>query len=300
VAERVEYWLTGSALEELLLHFELARRHSPEHYRALVKLRPPAFLKVIRSNAFPRTQITRRLSGGRSLYYGPFRTRTAAEQFQSQFLDLFQVRRCEEDLVPNPHHPGCIYGEMGMCLRPCQQVVGVDEYRSEVGRLVEFLHTDGRSLLGTMTAARDRLSQELNFEDAARQHKRLEKVQQVLKLRDELVRETGRVNGVAVTASVASGAVNLWFFLAGAWQDARNFVVEAVDGASVSLDQRLREIVASLSPAPLTTVEREDHMALLARWYYSSWRQGEWLPFDTLEAVPYRRLVRAISRVAAS
>jgi ABC-type lipoprotein release transport system permease subunit len=52
-------------------------------------------------------------------------------QFQSQFLDLFQMRRCEENLAPSPSHPGCVYGEMNMCLRPCQQAVTPEEYASE-------------------------------------------------------------------------------------------------------------------------------------------------------------------------
>jgi hypothetical protein len=45
---------------------------------------------------------------------------------------------------------------------------------------------------------------------------------------------------------------------------------------------------------------RQEHLALLARWYYSSWREGEWLAFDAPEKLPFRRLVRLISRVAGT
>jgi len=44
--------------------------------------------------------------------------------------------------------------------------------------------------------------------------------------------------------------------------------------------------------------ERQEYLALLARWYYSSWRDGEWLPIEAFENLPYRKLVHAISRVA--
>jgi hypothetical protein len=37
------------------------------------------------------------------------------------------------------------------------------------------------------------------FEEASRQHKRYEKVQEVLKLRDDLAREIGSLHGVAIT-----------------------------------------------------------------------------------------------------
>jgi excinuclease ABC subunit C len=299
VASRVEYWLTGSRLEASLLLYEVAARHFPETYLKLLKLRLPHYVKIILSNPFPRTQVTARLGGGRSLYYGPFRTRASAEAFESQALDLFQVRRCQENLDPRPEHPGCIYGEMNMCLRPGQQVVGAGEYASEVGRLIEFLESGGRSLAGPLEASRDRLSEEMDFEAAARQHKQLDKVQEVERLRDPLVREAGRLDGVAVAASAAPGAVELWFVAGGCWQAPVRFGFEVIEGKTVSIDHRLREVVAGLNPLRLSARERQEHLALLSRWYYSSWRDGEWLSFDGLDRVPYRKLVRAISRVAA-
>jgi excinuclease UvrABC nuclease subunit len=142
---RIEYWLTGSAFESSVVLYEQARRYFPESYLDLLRLRMPPYLKIVLNNEFPRSHITTHLTRTGGLYFGPFRARASAEKFEGQFLDLFQVRRCQEDLVPSPAHPGCIYGEMGMCLRPCQLVVGAAEYAHEVARLVEFLRTDGRS-----------------------------------------------------------------------------------------------------------------------------------------------------------
>jgi hypothetical protein len=34
-------------------------------------------------------------------------------------LDFFKMRRCVDDLNPDPKFPGCIYSEMKMCLAPC-------------------------------------------------------------------------------------------------------------------------------------------------------------------------------------
>jgi len=297
-ADRVEYWLTGSKLESAVLMYDLARRHFPKTYLDVLRLRMPPYVKLILTNEFPRTQITTHLGRAAAGYYGPFRTRATAEKFESQFLDLFQVRRCQEDLVPSPTHPGCIYGEMGMCLRPCQQVVSIEEYSHEVDRVADFLHTDGRSLLDAAVAARDRLSTDLDFEQAARQHKRIEKIQDVLGLRDDLVRDIDRLSGIAVTTSVESQAVELWFVWNGAWLGSRRLTFEIIEGRPVSLDQKLREAVSTLTPATQPMRERQEYLAILARWYYSTWRDGEWFPFDTPENIPYRKLVHAISRVA--
>jgi excinuclease UvrABC nuclease subunit len=187
---------------------------------------------------------------------------------------------------------------MGMCLRPCQLVVGPAEYAHEVARVVEFLRTDGRSLAGAIAHSRDRLSEEMQFEEAARQHKRLEKVEDVLKLRDGLARDVDRLNGVAITRSLAPFAVEMWFMRDGNWQQPQRFGFEVREGKPVSLDHSLRETFARVAPRKLGVRDRQEYLALLARWYYSSWREGEWLSFDAYDDIPYRKLVNAVSRVA--
>jgi len=295
VFTRIEYWLTGSAFESTLLHYELAKRHFPDTYLKLTRLRMPAYVRLILANDFPRTQVTTRMSGGASLYYGPFRTRATAEQFETQLLDLFQIRRCQENLDPRPDHPGCIYGEMNMCLRPCQQVVTIDEYRSEANRVAHFLETNGAAALSAVEAARDRLSEEMNFEEAARQHKRIERIEAVLALRDDLARDVERLFVIVVVQSAVPDAVSLWFCCRGTWQAPVEFPL----ASDISLDRRLRDLIAQLAPEQVRLADREEHLALLARWTYSSWRDGELLVFGSLEHTPYRKLVRAISRVHA-
>jgi excinuclease ABC subunit C len=295
---RIEYQLTGSAFESSVALYEQARRHLPERYLEALKLRMPPYVKVVLNNRFPRSHITTHLTRAAGLYFGPFRSRASAEKFEAQFLDLFQMRRCQEDLLPSPEHPGCIYGEMGMCLRPCQEVVGAAEYGHEVARVVDFLRTGGRSLLEAIGHSRDRLSEEMMFEEAARQHKRYERVEDVLKFRDELARDADRLNGVAITRSLAPAAVEMWFLRDGLWQEPRRFGFEVQEGKTVSLDRKLRETFAAVTPRKLTVRERQEYLALLARWYYSTWREGEWIGFDSYDDIPYRKLVHAVSRVA--
>lgn len=295
IAARVEYWSVSSGLQSALTFWDVARSRSPDDYLEILRLRFPAYVKLILGNDFPRTQITTRLTGSSGQYYGPFRSRAAAEQFEHQFLDLFQMRRCQEDLEPSPDHPGCVYGEMNMCLRPCQQIVSRDEYATEARRVAEFLSTDGKQMIRSAEAARDRLSAELDFEAAAREHKRLERIHEVLKLRDDLAADIDQLHGLAITRSLDPQTVQLWFLHAGAWQEPLAFSV-ALSDQSVSMDRRMKDIVASLTPQKIGLRDRQEHLAILARWYYSSWRDGEWLPIADPGSIPYRRIISAISR----
>jgi excinuclease ABC subunit C len=296
-AARIEYRYTGSALESAVLHYELAREYFPENYLETIRLRMPPYLKILLNNEYPRSQITTHISRT-GLHFGPFRSRLSAERFEAQFLDLFQMRRCQEDLAPSPDHPGCMYGEMGMCLRPCQQVVGAAEYGHEIERVTDFLHTDGHSLLGSIGRSRDRLSEEMQFEDAARQHKRFEKVQEVLKLRDEMARDIDRLHGAAITPSIAADAVELWTVRAGHVQAPARLSFRVEEGKPLSLDRKLRETFAAIEPRTLTPKLRQEYLAILARWNYSTWRDGEFVAFESFDDPPYRKLVNAVSRVA--
>lgn len=298
LATRVEYTLTSSRLSAALTYYQWARAHFPGDYAVRTKLRLSPFVIVHLANAYPRTSISTRLSGRKAMHYGPFRSRASAERFEQEVLDLFQVRRCQEDLDVSPDHPGCIYGEMMRCLRPCQEIVGPEEYSSEVHRLVQFLSTQGQSLLEAVVHARDRSSANLDFEDAQRQHQRHQRIEQVLKARDQLAADVTNLCGVAVSPSVAPGAVELHFLAAGLWHQPVEFSVAATGREPVPLDRRLREVVAGLPRLRASNRERSEHIALLARWYYSSWRDTEWFACDSLDSLPYRRLVRAVSRAA--
>ena len=294
---RLDYWLTGSVLEASMRMYELARLHFPNDYARMLRLRMPFYVKLLLSNKWPRCVITTHLGGGPSLIYGPFRSRLAADQFESEFLELFQIRRCQMDLSPSLDHPGCIYGEMNRCLRPCQVAVGPDEYGAEVERSADFLRTDGRSLLQGIAAARDQFSAEMEFEEAARQHRRLEKVEEVLQLRDELAGNVGQLHATAVTRAAIPNTVDLFFLRNGQWQGSVRIGFELEDGKPVSIDRKIREVWATVPHLAAATRERQERLAMLARWFYSSWCDGELLVFPNFDEPPVRKLVNAISRV---
>ncbi len=249
-AERIEYQFVGSRLEAQFLLLDLARKYLGASYRDEIRLRLPPYVKLVLSNRFPRTQVTTHIGRAPAIYYGPFRNRATAARFESGFLDLFQLRRCQKDLEPSPTHPGCIYGEMGRCLRPCQEAVGDAEYRGETERVAEFLKTSGRSLTGLAESARERLSAEMDFEGAALMHQRFERISEVLGLRDEMARELDRLNAIAVTPSVEPDAVELGWLRGGEWRGFSRIAFNPADGTSVSLDARLRELAPPPPPPP--------------------------------------------------
>jgi excinuclease UvrABC nuclease subunit len=295
----LQCWTASSRLEASLLIYQITRQHFPNDYLKRLRLRMPWFLAMDSYDAFPRLDIVNRPTRRHGTVYGPFFNRDLAQRYEQELLGLFQVRRCTETLTPSPDHPGCIYGEMNQCLRPCQCAVSKDEYANEVLRVDEFLATNGKLTAADLSTARERASQEMDFEQAAQLHKRLEKVSAAAASRDGVIARLDQFNGLALTRGLMEQECRLWPIMGGYWQSPVVLQFSTMEPGARSLDQELREKLSiALAPAAAVhTGNRVEQLAVFSRWYYSTWRDGYWFPFGKLEDLNYRRLVREISNL---
>ena len=202
LARGVRYRAVGSTFEQSLTYYQHAKKLFPQRYRDLLRMRPPAVLKVSLRNAYPRCYVTRHLSVDSSgaptagSYYGPFPSRGAALAFANRALDFFKMRRCQIKIRRDPTFPGCLYSEMKMCLAPCFAGCSKEEYDVEVQRFVKFLESSGESLRATIESERERASDDLDFERAATLHKKVEKLDEVLRGRPDLARRIQALDAV--------------------------------------------------------------------------------------------------------
>ncbi len=213
----IEYTATGSDFESGFLLYRVLRAFFPNSYSHRLKLRFAPLIKLHLENEYPRASITTRLGrlNGKNLYYGPFSSRTAAEKFANDSLDFFKMRRCVEDLHPDPKFPGCIYSEMKMCLAPCFKGCSDDEYGGEVERVQSYFDSGGHSLVREISVQRDQASTSLEFENAAALHARLEKIKPVIHQAPEIVHRIDRLAGVMVQRSAIPKCVALFRIDAG-------------------------------------------------------------------------------------
>jgi excinuclease ABC subunit C len=297
----IEYSLTGSDFESGFLLYRLLRSTFPKTYEKRLRLRLAPLVKLHLENEFPRASLTTRLGrlGGKNVYYGPFPSRAMAEKFMNDALDFFKMRRCVEDLHPDPQFPGCVYSEMKMCLAPCFKGCTDDEYRAEVVRVGDFLDTRGESLKRQISAERDRASEALAFEEAASLHTRLEKLAPVLQQMPEAVQRIDRMCALIVQSSAMPESTALFRVDAGIMTGPLAFPVSSPEHAkSQSMEARIQEVLNSCPPSePRSTIERMEHLAILKRWCYRGSRKGEIFFADVKGQLPMRQIVRGIGRV---
>ena len=297
----IEYTLTGSDFESGFLLYQILRAAFPKTYSNRLRLRFAPLVKLHLENEFPRASITTRLGrmSGKNLYYGPFASRVAAEKFMNDALDFFNMRRCVDDLHPDPRFPGCIYSEMNMCLAPCFRGCSDDEYRAEVVRVEDFLDSRGESLKRQMAAERDDASAKMEFETAAAIHARLDKLAPVLQQLPEFVRRIDQSHAVIVQKSQQPESVALFRVDGGALAGPLEFPIsDAEHTKSQSMEARIQAARAVFPAArPASAIERMEHLAILKRWCYRGTRAGEIFFADAKGELPMRRLVRGIGRV---
>ena len=297
----IEYTLTGSDFESGFILYQVLRTAFPKTYANRLRLRFAPLIKLHLENEFPRASITTRLgrTSRKNVYYGPFASRVAAEKFMNDALDFFKMRRCVEDLHPDPKFPGCVYSEMKMCLAPCFRGCTDDEYRAEVVRVEDFLDSRGESLKRQLASERDAASAKMEFETAAAIHARLDKLAPALQQLPEFVHRIDQSHAIIVQKARQPESVALFRVDGGALAGPLEFPISGAEHTkSQSMEARIQAALTAFPAATLaTSIERMEHLAILKRWCYRGSRVGEIFFADAKGELPMRRLVRGIGRV---
>lgn len=319
----IEYSGTGSDFESGFLLYKTLRTEFPKTYSDRLKLRPAPLVRLILENEYPRAAVTTRIGTlrGRSIYYGPFPTRAAAEDYAKDALDFFRIRRCTDDLKPDPTFPGCMYSEMKMCMAPCFKGCSDEDYGREVERVQAFFDTCGQSLKRELEVQREEASANLDFESAAAIHARIEKLAPVLARLPEIVTRIDRLGGLVIEPSAQADCVTLFRIEAGRLNGPIPFRVQEnpaeelnakevsekngkdkrerkEHGKPLSMEARLLAALGDVPPLDAGTVqETAEQLAYLKRWYFRTNKTGEAFFTDMNGELPLRRIVRGLSRV---
>jgi excinuclease ABC subunit C len=160
---RLEWILTETEYEALLLENELIKRNAPKYN---INLKDGKTYPVIRITAeeWPRVFRTRRIVDDGSLYFGPF----PSAEIIDAYLDLirrFPLRRCRR---MGKRDAPCMYYHIGRCPAPCAGKISPAGYAEIVERVRKLLAGETEKLLGSLRSQMEEAAATLRFEDAAR------------------------------------------------------------------------------------------------------------------------------------
>lgn len=171
-ARHVEWIVTRTELEALILEARLIRAHRPPYNIDLKDNKRYAYIKIT-DDEYPRLVTTRDDDAKRKGdIIGPFTDGSARVELMGLARRLFRLRVCRT--MPRRV---CLYYHIGQCSGPCEGRISKEEYLADVQRARLFLHGQSTQLVAELEDGMAQASKELRFEEAKRLRDTLRAVQ---------------------------------------------------------------------------------------------------------------------------
>ena len=165
----LEYTMTDSVSEALLLEINLVKRHRPRYNVRLKDDKSYPFIKITMAEDFPRVERTRRLPADGSRYFGPYASASSVDEAMNLIRRLFPFRTCTLDI-----HEGraaierpCLLYHIKRCQAPCVGYIGKAEYRAQIDQIVRFLEGRQEDVARALTDQMHAASEATEYERAA-------------------------------------------------------------------------------------------------------------------------------------
>ena len=164
--EKMEYIITDSEVEALILEAHLIKKHKPK-YNILLKddKKYPYFL--ITDEDYPRITVVRKKNTNqdKGRYYGPYTNSRAMYSTLDFLKKIFPLKQCK---TPKFSNRPCLYYHIGKCLAPCQNKVTPEEYQNLVNQVELFLSGKQSELIKKLKIQMEEYAKSEQFEKAAR------------------------------------------------------------------------------------------------------------------------------------
>ena len=165
----VEYTMTDSVSEALLLEINLIKRHRPRYNVRLKDDKSYPFIKITLAEDFPRVERTRKLPADGSRYFGPYASASSVDEAMNLIRRLFPFRTCTLDI-----HEGrkaierpCLLYHIKRCQAPCVGYIGKADYREQIGQIERFLEGRQEVVAKELRKQMEQASEATEYERAA-------------------------------------------------------------------------------------------------------------------------------------
>lgn len=223
--ERMEYIITNTEVEALILESHLIKKYKPK-YNILLKddKKYPYFL--ITAEDFPRISVVRKknINPEKGKYYGPY-TDVRAMYATLDFLKkIFPLKQCK---TPKFKSRPCLYYQIGRCLAPCQNLVTSEEYKNVVKQAELFLSGKQSELMKQLMEQIQKYSDTEQFEKAARLRDSYLDLKKTLE-KQKVVYENTKLNEDIISVLTDSGLIVILILMIreGRLIDKKDFVFE--------------------------------------------------------------------------
>lgn len=220
--EKMEYIITDSEVEALILEAHLIKKHKPK-YNILLKddKKYPYFL--ITDEDYPRITVVRKknINPDKGKFYGPYTNSRAMYSTLDFLKKIFPLKQCK---TPKFSNRPCLYYHIGKCMAPCQGKVTPQEYQNIVAQVELFLSGKQTELIKKLKTQMEEYAKNEQYEKAARMRDSYLDLQKTLE-HQKVVYENARLNEDIIAVIYEEGifAVTILLIREGRLIDKKDF-----------------------------------------------------------------------------
>jgi excinuclease ABC subunit C len=173
-ADEIDFAVTDTETQALLLEANLIKRHQPRYN---VRLRDDKSYPLVQFTAHdaPRIEVTRDPDEGAAAY-GPFTSKREVDTVVKAIRELYGLRGCSDHKYRGRDRP-CLDYEMGLCSAPCTGEISTEAYAEDVEAARRFFEGETGALADPLRREMEQAAQAEEFERAANLRDRLEVVE---------------------------------------------------------------------------------------------------------------------------
>lgn len=226
----LEYIVTDSELEALILECNLIKEHRPKYNVNLKDSKGYPYLKVTWREKFPRLIISRQIEKDGNRYFGPYTNVQALHETIRLLKNLFPLRTCKKQIQEQKTERPCLNFHLKQCQAPCAQKIGEDEYREMAREVCLFLEGRQGKVAQDLAKMMEQASENLEFEKAAVYRNQLQAVQKIVE-RQKIISEGMEDEDVlALALNEGQACVLVFFIRSGKLIGREHFFLEGIEG----------------------------------------------------------------------
>ncbi len=234
----IDFIVTASELEALILESNLIKRHKPKYNVRLKDDKRYPYIKVTWQDEFPKVLIVRRMERDGARYFGPFTAAWAVQQTLHTLRRVFPYLTCNRTITGQDER-ACLYLDIGLCLGPCIGATSQDEYRAMIDGLCRFLEGKADEIVADLESRMQAASERWDFEQAALLRDQLNAIQRVIERQKIVSAAMADQDVIAFARADGDACVQVFFIRHGRLIGREYFVL---DGTAEEADP---EVVAS-------------------------------------------------------
>ncbi len=224
-ANNLEFFVTGTEQEAIMLEFNLVQRHQPHYNTRLKDGKSFPYLKISLNEEWPRVYLTRNFEDDGGRYFGPFASARSLKQTLKVLKDIFSFRSCSRTITGTDSR-ACLNYYIHLCSGPCIGAISKEEYADIIGQIVLFLEGKQEKVVRVLENGMREASENLDFEKAALLRDQIQSIERVIESQKISAKVKGEQDVIAFVTEKDRAYVQVFFIRNGKLIGRESFILQ--------------------------------------------------------------------------